>query len=72
MELVKLEKRHLLIINHIGIQPLDAQNSAIPMEMIEDRNGKRSTLFTSQVPLSKWYAVIGEQTIVDTFLPLRT
>ena len=38
------------------------------MEIIEDRHGKRSTLFTSQVPLSKWYEVIGEQTNADAIV----
>lgn len=31
------------------------------MEIIEDRHGKRSTLFTSPMPVSKWYEVVGEQ-----------
>jgi len=67
-ELVKMEKQHLLIIDDFGMQPLDAQSRAILMEIIEDRHGKRSTLFTSQVPVSKWYEVIGEQTIADAIL----
>jgi DNA replication protein DnaC len=41
---------------------------AIRMEIIEGRHGKRSTLFTSQVPMSIWYEVIGEQTIADVIL----
>lgn len=67
-ELVKMEKQHLLIIDDFGMQPLDSQSRAILMEIIEDRHGKRSTLFTSQVPVSKWYEVIGEQTIADAIL----
>jgi len=38
------------------------------LEIIEDRHGKRSTLITSQVPVSKWHEVIGEQTIADAIL----
>ena len=53
-ELVKMEKQHLLIIDDFGMQPLDAQSRAIQMEIIEDRHGKRPTLFISQVPASKW------------------
>ena len=47
---------------------LDPQSRTILMEIIEDRHGKRSTLFTSQVPVNKWYEVIGEQTIADAIL----
>jgi DNA replication protein DnaC len=50
------------------MQPLDPQSRTILMEIIEDRHGKRSTLFTSQVPVNKWYEVIGEQTIADAIL----
>ncbi|CAN5496286.1 hypothetical protein BH10BAC6_BH10BAC6_14220 [soil metagenome] len=45
-ELVKMEKQNLLIIDDFGMQPLDAQSRAILMEIIEDRHGKRSALFT--------------------------
>jgi len=67
-ELVKMEKQELLIIDDFGMQPLDQQSRAILMEIIEDRHGKRSTLFTSQVPVNNWYEVIGEQTIADAIL----
>ena len=67
-ELARMEKQELLIIDDFGMQPLDAQSRAFLMEIIEDRHGKRSTLFTSQVPVNNWYEVIGEQTIADAIL----
>ncbi|HEY0743040.1 MAG TPA: IS21-like element helper ATPase IstB [Chryseosolibacter sp.] len=67
-EVTKMEKQELLIIDDFGIQPLDQQSRTILMEIIEDRHGKRSTVFTSQVPVSKWHEVIGEQTIADAIL----
>jgi DNA replication protein DnaC len=67
-ELLKMEKQDLLIIDDFGMQPLDVQSRTILMEIIEDRHAKRSTLFTSQVPVNKWYEVIGEQTIADAIL----
>lgn len=67
-ELLKMEKQDLLIIDDFGMQPLDPLSRTILMEIIEDRHGKRSTLFTSQVPVNKWYEVIGEQTIADAIL----
>lgn len=67
-EITKIEKQDLLIIDDFGIQPLDQQGRTILMEIIEDRHGKKSTLFTSQVPVNQWYEVIGEQTIADAIL----
>lgn len=67
-EIAKIERQDLLIIDDFGIQPLDQQSSAILMEIIEDRHGKRSTMFTSQVPISSWYDIISEHTIADAIL----
>lgn len=67
-EITKMEKQDLLIIDDFGIQPLDQAARTILMEIIEDRHGKRSTLFTSQVPVNNWFEVIGEQTIADAIL----
>jgi hypothetical protein len=30
-------------------------------ELLDDRYGNRSTLVTSQMPVDKWHALIGEQ-----------
>jgi DNA replication protein DnaC len=67
-ELAKMEKQHLLIIDDFGLQPLDAQNRSTLMEIIEDRHSKSSTIITSQIPVSKWHEIIGEQTIADAIL----
>ena len=67
-EITKMEKQDLLIIDDFGIQPLDQQSRSILMEIIEDRHGKKSTLFTSQIPINQWHEVIGEQTIADAIL----
>lgn len=67
-ELAKIERQHLLIIDDFGMQPLDAQSRSALMEIIEDRHGKSSTIITSQIPVSKWHEIIGEQTIADAIL----
>ncbi len=67
-ELAKIERQHILLIDDFGIQPLDAQSRSALMEIIEDRHGKSSTIITSQIPISKWHEVIGEQTIADAIL----
>lgn len=59
---------NLLILNDFGIQPSDAQSRASLIEIIEDRHGRTSLIITSQLPVSKWFEVIGEKTIADAIL----
>ncbi len=37
-------------------------------EFIEDRNQNLSTIIASQVPVDKWYDIIGESTVADAIL----
>jgi DNA replication protein DnaC len=67
-EITKIERQHLLILDDFGIQPFDAQSRQSLMEIIEDRHGKTSMIITSQLPVNKWYEVIGEKTIADAIL----
>ncbi|TKK64029.1 ATP-binding protein [Ilyomonas limi] len=67
-EITKIERQHLLILDDFGIQPFDAQSRQSLMEVIEDRHGKSSMIITSQLPVNKWYEVIGEKTIADAIL----
>jgi len=67
-EVAKIERQHLLILDDFGIQPFDQQGRSILMDIIEDRHGRGSLIITSQVPVSKWYDIIGEQTIADAVL----
>ncbi len=67
-ELAKIDRQQLLLIDDFGIQPLDAASRSALMEIIEDRHGKSSTIITSQIPVSKWHEIIGEQTIADAIL----
>jgi DNA replication protein DnaC len=67
-EVARIERQQLLILDDFGMQPFDAASRAALMELIEDRHGKGSMIVTSQVPVSKWYDVIGEQTIADAIM----
>lgn len=67
-EIAKIERQDLLILDDFGLQPLDASNRSVLMEIVEDRHGNRSTIITSQLPVAQWYEVIGEQTIADAIL----
>ncbi len=67
-EIAKIERQQLLILDDFGIQPLDAASRSALMEIIEDRHGKASIIITSQIPVNKWYEIIGEQTLADAIL----
>ena len=67
-ELAKIERQHLVIIDDFGLQALDGQNRMTLMEIIEERHNKASVIITSQLPVNKWYDIIGEKTIADAIL----
>lgn len=67
-EIEKLERQDLLILDDFGLAQLDTQNRLDLLEIIEDRHGKKSTIMTSQLPLTKWHDVIADSTIADAIL----
>ena len=38
------------------------------LDIIDDRDQKKSTIIVSQLPVGKWHDVIGEPTIADAIL----
>ena len=46
-ELSKVEKQNALMLDDLGIQPLDAPGRALLLDIIENRHGKRTTIITS-------------------------
>ena len=67
-QLNKIEKQDLLILDDFGLQSLDNNARMMLMEIIEDRHGRKSTIISSQLPVAKWYEVIGDSTIADAIL----
>jgi len=67
-EIDKIERIDLVIIDDFGLQPLDNQNRMALLEIIEDRYERKSTIISSQLPVNKWYDIIGEGTVADAIL----
>jgi len=67
-EIAKMERADLLVMDDFGMQPLDNGSRMILLEIIEDRHGRKSTLIASQLPVAKWYEIIGDSTIADAVL----
>ena len=38
------------------------------MDVVDDRAGVRSTIVTSQLPVSEWHSLIADQSIADALL----
>lgn len=67
-ELKKLMKTDLLILDDFGLQSFDNHTRNALMDIIEDRFSTKSTIVSSQMPVSTWYDIIGEGTIADAIL----
>lgn len=67
-EMDRMAKADLLIIDDFGLQKLDDQQRLDLLEIIEDRHGRKSVLFASQLPVKAWYDIIGEATLADAIL----
>lgn len=67
-KLLQIAKTDLLILDDFGLKPLAQQERHDLLEVIEDRHGARSTLITSQLPVSSWHEYLGDPTVADALL----
>lgn len=51
-----------------SIADLDAEQRRDLLEIVEDRYEARSIIVTSQLPVDRWYELIGNPTIADAIL----
>lgn len=58
----------LLILDDWGPEPLDADQRRDLLEIVEDRYEARSIIVTSQLPVDRWYEIIGNPTVADAIL----
>jgi DNA replication protein DnaC len=66
--LVKLAKVQVLVIDDLGLAPMNDSDRRDLLEVIEDRHGSASTLVTSQLPIENWHDNIGDPTLADAIL----
>ena len=70
--LKQLEKVDLLILDDWGLEPLSQSQRNDLLEIMDDRHNRSSTIVTSQLPVSKWHASIGDATLADAILDRLT
>lgn len=66
--MLKIEKVDLLILDDFGLVPLDTQQRQALLDIVESRYDRRTTIMSSQIPVSQWHDLIGEGTIADAIL----
>lgn len=66
-EIGKIKKSNLLLLDDFGLDNFDKQTRLFLLEILEDRHELKSTIITSQVPVSHWHEIIGESNIADAF-----
>jgi DNA replication protein DnaC len=63
-----IAKTKLLILDDWGPEPLTAEQRRDLLEIVEDRYDAGSILITSQLPVDRWYEIIGDPTLADAIL----
>lgn len=66
--LSRLSRIDLLVIDDWAMAPLSEPESRDFWEICEDRYQMRSTILTSQLPVSRWHEQIGDPTLADGIL----
>lgn len=64
----QLARVDLLILDDWGPEPLTAEQRRDLLEIVEDRYNSGSLIITSQVPLDRWYEIVGDPTLADAIL----
>ncbi len=59
---------NLLILDDWGPEPLTAEQRRDLLEIVEDRYNCGSLIITSQVPVDRWYEIVGDPTLADAIL----
>ncbi len=64
----RLERVRLLIMDDWGMEKITTPQRYDLMEVMEYRYGESSTVIVSQLPVSEWHGVIGDNTVADAVL----
>lgn len=63
-----LARTDVLVVDDFAMAPLNEQERRDFLEICDDRYNRRSTILTSQLPVEKWHAQIGDPTVADSIL----
>ena len=63
-----IARTDLLVLDDWGLFKFIKEQRHDLLEILEDRNGLRSTLVTSQLPVKHWHEIIADPTLADAIL----
>ena len=63
-----LTKVDVLVVDDFAMSPLGDIERRLFLEICDDRYRRRSTVLTSQLPVSSWHKQIGDPTVADSIL----
>lgn len=64
----QLAKTDLLVVDDWGLDRITQEHKNDLLEIMEDRHNLRSTIFASQLPITKWHAYLSDATLADAIL----
>ena len=64
----KLTKTRVLVLDDLGLAPMNAAERRDLLEVIEDRHSLSSTIVATQLPIENWHDNIRDPTIADAIL----
>ena len=66
--LARLARVDVLVLDDWGLGTLTDRHRHDLLEILEDRDGTRSTVITSQLPRERWHDYLGDPTVADAIL----
>ena len=66
--LSRLARIDVLVIDDLGLAPLNDTQRQDLLEVLEDRYDNRSTIITSQLPTESWHEYLDDPTLADAIL----
>lgn len=61
-------KIDVMLFDDWGLAALTNEEARDILELLDDRNGRRSSIITSQLPPEKWYELIADPTLADAIM----
>lgn len=66
--LARLARVEVLVLDDWGLGTITDRHRHDLLEILEDRDGVRSTVITSQLPRERWHDYLGDPTVADAIL----
>jgi len=66
--IAQLAKTDVLVLDDWGLEKMTLSQRNDVLEIMEDRHGLKSTIVTSQLPITQWQKAIGDATLADAIL----